>query len=331
MRGLAGSGVLAAGLLVGAADSAAARPTLWDVARDPGVRVVEVRRVAAERILTREINSPQALLSAQRAAAELFSRLSGDGAALEADTGLLALLVGLIYSQPYVVDSVAARRWFERALTGELPPPLAAVALARLGDALFAVGDMAEAAAAHSAALELATDPDERARLWLNRGEARMGLGELRGAIADFERAWARGTRPELRSLAAFGLGVALERSGDLPAALQSMRAARAAWMPQASYSALDLPGVFFVPAFERHYYRGLDALAQAGAAREMGDIGLVAAAQSASCAHFAAYLREAEPAAAPWVGHARVHARRCREERPDAVEARPSGVPVPR
>ena len=147
MRGLAGRGVLAAGLLVGAADSAAARPTLWDVARDPGVRVVEVRRVAAERILTREINSPQALLSAQRAAAELFSRLSGDGAALEADTGLLALLVGLIYSQPYVVDSVAARRWFERALTGELPPPLTAVALARLGDALFAVGDMAEAAA----------------------------------------------------------------------------------------------------------------------------------------------------------------------------------------
>ncbi len=297
--------VPALALLVLAPAPAMAQPTVWDVARDPGLRRVEEQTLVAERLLLRPIASPGELVRARLA----FGRLLTEIAANPPSTGTSArldALVGALYSEPHVADYTAARSWLTRALDAAPPAPLAQRVHFLLGVACAKLGDGGCDREAYTEVLELATAPNDRAQALMNRAEGRMLAGDLAGAIVDYRQARYLASVPELVSLVYYGLGVALERSGDLPSALRAMLEARAAWTSSAPYSPLDDPDVFFVPAFDLYYYKGLEALAVARAAKADRDWAAATRDYARAAGYFDQYLAEAEREDTPWVRNAR-------------------------
>src|SRR6185369_1856041 len=102
---------------------------------------------------------------------------------------------------------------------------------------------------------------NKRATLFMNRGEASMSLGELKAAREDYLTALSTAEESEIHALAAWGLAVALARDDDLPEALPyALHASRMPFQdPQGNpITALELPTVFFTPAYEIFYYRAL-------------------------------------------------------------------------
>ena len=130
----------------------------------------------------------------------------------------------------------------------------------------------------------------------MNRGESSMVTGRLAEAIADYRSAVRDAGSPDTQALALWGLGVALERSGDLPSALDAVEKAAVIRLPIAGVpnaTALDLPSVFFVPAYDVYYYKALGAMASARAAERPDEkkIDLEAA-----IFEWDRYLEQAEP-----------------------------------
>jgi tetratricopeptide (TPR) repeat protein len=167
-----------------------------------------------------------------------------------------------------------ARALFERALDGLSDGPLRARALTLLADVL-ARGEQPELAVdTRTAALRLQYLPNARANSYYNRGEALLELEELELARADYVRAIDLATEPELLASSRYGLAVALERLGDLPSAYDVLDAANAIRLPSPPYAAsdpLELPEVYFVPAYERSYLEALRSMARARRAQEGG------------------------------------------------------------
>lgn len=304
---------LAAALLAPA--PAGAQPTVWEVAREPGLRRVEEQSLAAERLLLRPLASPSDLLRARAELGRLLADLTANPPS-SATSARLDALVGALHSEPYVADYAAARSWLGRALDAAPPAPLAQRVHFLLGVACAKLGDGGCDREAYTRYLELATAPPDRAQALMNRAEGRMLAGDLAGAIADYRQARYQASIPELISLVCYGLGVALERSGDLPSALRAMLEARAAWTSWAPYSPLDDPDVFFIPAFDLYYYKGLEELAVARAARADGDAAAAARAYARAQGYLELYLAEAEPEGTPWVRNARSLLGACRRER---------------
>ncbi|MBN2197491.1 MAG: hypothetical protein JW751_32230 [Polyangiaceae bacterium] len=292
-----------------------AQPTVWDVARDPESRLVERKYLEVERIIETRIESVGDLMGVRRAAERLLAGIDAL-ARTGSDAARLDAILGALYSEPYLRNHAEARSRLERALAGELPATVRYRAYSLLGVACARLEAFLCEREAYTRALTFAVDPDERALAFMNRGEVRMRLGDLRGAIADGRRAKRLATSPELLALSAYGLGVALERSGDLPSALRAMLDARAAWPSALSVSALDYPDVFFVPEFEVHYYKALEALAVARASLAEGSTATAAQHFDAAIAAFEEYLRAAEPVGTPWARNARLHLSICRRER---------------
>jgi tetratricopeptide (TPR) repeat protein len=166
---------------------------------------------------------------------------------------------------------------------------------------------------AYAEALELEISPRERANLYYNRAEASLELDELEVAQADYRRAIELASDPDVFALARYGLAVALERLGDLPAALTEFDAAAAVSLPFPAYSApdpLDLPGVFFVPAYERYYIEALRAMARLRHADSRPEL-LVESAVALQA--WDAYLAAA-PTTVPYRKNAEAHRRRVAE-----------------
>ncbi len=68
-------------------------------------------------------------------------------------------------------------------------------------------------------------------------------------------------------ALSRFGLGVALERSGDYPQAMQEIARGVAIRLPVPPYpseSVLDLPTLRWVPEYDVHYFRALAEMSEA-------------------------------------------------------------------
>lgn len=122
------------------------------------------------------------------------------------------------------------------------------------------------AAREYERALHLLTDPADQATLLGNLAEITMARGDLPHALALYERAIHVG-QDENRVLALWGSAVALDRLGEHAAAIA--RARRALREDRVPFAALRQNGVFFVPAYEAHYYEALGALALADTERE--------------------------------------------------------------
>jgi tetratricopeptide (TPR) repeat protein len=211
----------------------------------------------------------------------------------------------------------------ERALRDAPDSPLAADGYANLALACGRLGDHKAERAAYLNALEISWDPDERARLYAGLAESDMGARDLKKAVREYRLAVDAAQQADTVSLAYYGLAVALDRSGDLPSALDAAKHAIWVQLPGSLLSAtsvLDLPNVSFSPSYEIHYYKALGAMATALLVK---DDAARREAFADAVEHWTAYLVPAEVEHTPWAQPARLHKA--------SVERELSKLPLPR
>jgi tetratricopeptide (TPR) repeat protein len=256
--------------------------------------------------------------SAARGDRELFRQLSLGSAALLELSGV-SDAEGRVLLGRVLLDAEAGReREAMQLITSSLPNlPVSDFkrdSLFDLGLGAMLNGDYVLAERAFSQALALAWNSDFRASIHRNRGKARMLGGDARGSVADFRAAvrLARGT--EVLALSYFGLGVALERSGDFPQGLAEVARGAAIRMPSppyASESVLDLPSLRWVPEYDVHYFRALSYMARESQQSERAD-----RAESFALAleSWNQYLPAALARADRFAANAERHRKRCQE-----------------
>lgn len=259
--------VLAAGLS-SVAVAAHADPTIWQRALEPGASARHKARLRAEQLFEQA--------GEDRGDPQLLRELSlGSAALLELSGGARrdpwqAVLLGRILLDAQPGREREAGTWIERGVSVLPDSDFKRASWFDAGLAAMLSGDLARANRDFTAALSLAWDPDHRASLHRNRGKARMLAGRLGDAVADFRAAVRLARGVEVLALAHFGLGVALERSGDYPLGLQEVArgvAVRLPVPPYASESVLDLPSLRWFPEYDVHYFRALGQMSEAALA----------------------------------------------------------------
>jgi tetratricopeptide (TPR) repeat protein len=301
--------------------TALAAPTLWQRAADPSART-EARLLAAlERTLdAREQTGGDPDLSLHLAQAAV-AMIDLSPIREPKDPRLAVVMARSLL----LVDSeraAEARRLLEGALPHLPDGSLAAAGWHSLGIAYALLEDAARAREAHTRGITLEWDSDRLASHYYNRAEEAARLLDFDAAISDYERAATLGTEPDVQALARFGLAVVLERRGDLPAAYAALDRALAVRLPVPPYPSedpLELPGVFFVPAYERHYLQALAAMALARKAERTVER---RALYALAVAEWDAYLdRAAENE--PWIENAKSHRARSRKGAEEGPPAR--------
>ena len=299
-----------------ATPSAYGAPSIWDFARDP-------RTLDTEQALTRALRarvprdiSPEALAAvpvfekslALRAVAVLEE---AGGEALEDPEAWFYLGDALITSDHG--QDAEGIRILRRALAAEPDAPEAAHAWFQIAIGSNRLRRFDEERAAYTEALRVQWDRNQRAGIYMNRGEASMSLGFLKEARADYEEALALTDDSEIHALAAWGLAVALARDEDLPDAL------RRAWEASSfrfrdlqgnPVSALELPSVFYTPDYEVYFYRALGAMAASEHADNAEDR---KSALEYAIAQWQRYLGEARPAGDRWTSNVEYHLLWCK------------------
>jgi tetratricopeptide (TPR) repeat protein len=301
----------ALGVLLSLAPEVLASPSFWDRTRDPALVRTEALLIQADRAripadsdfdsvaLIRKLNERSALMIQFAGGAQIndarLQYLWGD---------CLVHGSGEHYALAHAV--------LQRALSAHPEHPEAARALFNLAIASNFLGDHKQEHAAYTAALEREWDREGRARIFLNRGESNMSLGDLAAAQRDYGAATHDALSPVTRALAQWGLAVALDRSNDFPGAQINVRAASGAHFgPSGQHVVLDLEGVFFTPDYEEHYYRALALLVEALDARETKRY---VSALQASELYWQMYL-QAAPADGAWAQRPRQHLEFIRKE----------------
>jgi len=296
-----------------ATPAARAEPTIWARAKSPQVAAEAKLLSAIERTLdARELSEAEPEVSRHIArAAVAMADLSGIRA--PKDPRLATLLAEALLAARLGREA-NARALLERALPVLPDGPFRGHAFTVLGDVLASTGEPKLAIEARTAALRLQRTPGARAGSYYNRGEAWLELGELESARADYLAAIELAREPDVLALARYGLGVALERLGDLPAAYDALDAANAVRLPVPAFPAsdpLELPGVYFAPAYERSYLEALRSMARARRAPTVEDRRLEL---SNAVDAWDAFL-EAAPESVPHRRNASAHRKRSAEE----------------
>ncbi len=148
----------------------------------------------------------------------------------------------------------------KKLLAEDPPVPIRADALAELALLHAHAGRREEEIRAYTDALEIEPHAAARARLLSNRAEAFMAMGDVTSAVEGYRAALAPLTTTEVYWVGPttlFGLGVALDRLGNLDEALRTIKLARA-YDP--SDRGLRSPSWFFSPAHDSHWYFALGA-----------------------------------------------------------------------
>jgi tetratricopeptide (TPR) repeat protein len=201
-------------------------------------------------------------------------------------------------------------------VTSDAPPVLASIAWNELAICYALLGRRDEEIHAYGQALSLEPIGNHRAVLLANRAESLMAAGNLEEAI--------RGYREALRSLlpiemfdhgvtALWGLAVALDRDGDLDAALASINLARAY---DRDDQRIQSSSWFFSPPYDEAWYL---ALGFWSAARTTDQGAVRAAAYERTVEQWQSYLERA-PKDDRYVPLARVRLRMCEKERDRAL-----------
>ena len=287
-----------------------AQPTIWQRTENPDTQRAYDLLTVVEQKLEQSVG-PFDLLELHRSYGEIVALLEGNQA-LSLPDPRLWYLVADVYSNSSVGRYRDARRAVEQALAAAPESPSADRGWFLLGLACDKLGDTDCSNRAYTRALGRAYDRNFRANIFLNRGESNMGLGELEMALADARQAVRLATRMDLLSLAYYDLGIALERSGDLPQALVAMRRARANWPALAPFSALDQPDVFFVPSFEIYYYKALEKMALAQLFARDHDYEQEQRYLRGAIDNWTDYLAAAEPEGHEYVSNAKLHRKAC-------------------
>ncbi len=252
--------LLAVSLSLAGAAHADGPPTRWDAAKDRSAADTYALHVEVQRRLAQrdrfDVGESQALAAK--------AKLERAGAATSPDVRLRFDL-GLVY---FVLQEYErAAKVLEGALAMAPDHPAAEEAWLRLAFACGHVGDHACERRSYVEVLRLVTEEPSRATPTLNLAETEMHLGNLREAIEGYREALRLAGRTPSRDtapLAVWGLAVALDRSGDRVSGEKEARFARELEKSSGVRSLLRSTNVFFVPAYEIHWYEGLGASAEA-------------------------------------------------------------------
>jgi tetratricopeptide (TPR) repeat protein len=316
-----GAGRVLAPLLAALAlvSTAHAQPTVWQRARDPGVRHSEKLLRSMGRMIDDAglAESEPVTLKELRLATLVMADLSG---AQALDDATLWLVVGHVIVDADVGREDEAGALADRLLERVGPHDRWLEAEARVLQARAARSSAERAIQATTRALPLVWEPVIRSALLRERAQAKMARGDVRGSAVDQRAALAAADRASDRALARFGLGLALERSGDLPSALAELRLAHAT-APAASGEpgVLDEPGSFLFRAFDVHYVSALTAMALAE--RALDREGTLAELERA-LADWERFEITA-PGNDPWLGSARLHRAACARARDEQLARR--------
>lgn len=284
------------------ARSSSAGPSLWDRARDPSLKQAEEALTLAIRARTpgdiplEALPAFDSLLSLRAATA-----LELSGGARIRNPEIWFFLGSSLVTANRGRDH-EARALLARAIRERPSAPEVAGAWFDIAIASNRLRDFRAERAAYTEALRLQWDRDRRAGIHLNRGESQMSLRDLAAAREDYLTAIALSSDAELSALAHWGLGVALARDDDMPEALEhAFEASRVQFRgPDGSpVVALDLPGVFFTPDYEIHYYRGLGDMALGTRTDEPK---ARHAALTEAVRSFERYVAGARPVSDPWI-----------------------------
>ena len=303
-------------LLVGAPHEASAEPSVWARARDP----VLARNAAAIADADALLYKDRDLLRMERAAGVLFHNkssveearriLESAGAATSSDPMMRYRLAEVMND---LGEHEGASKHYEAALKSpSLAAPLRASGLTELAICYARQGRHEDEIKAYTDALALEPIGPLRAMILANRAEAYMVLGDIIKAIEGYRASLSALLAIEMPSFGTttlWGLGVALDRSGDLESGLQSIEIAR-------QYDPLDRlitgPGWFYVPEYDSAWYAALGHWAYARKAslsmdRMNGYVRSIAAWES--------YIERA-PETDRWRALAKVRLRACQAER---------------
>lgn len=287
-------------------------PTMWDRAKEPSLSEtyrlhLEVQRRLAQRdrfdVSDSQMRTVRALLERYGAEKSPDPRLRFD--------------LGLVYLRLEEYDKSA--KTLSRVLADFPDHPAAEEGWLRLAFACGHTGDHDCERRAYTQVLRQATDELSRATPTLNLAETEMHLGNLREAVEGYREALriaGRVPSRETAPLAVWGLAVALDRSGDRVGGEKEARFARDLERSMGVPNLLRTEGVFFVPAYEIHWYEGLGAIAQAKSATSPSEVVRLWRAAEQS---FASYVRFGEMAKDRWLEIARVRLATVKSEREKA------------
>jgi tetratricopeptide (TPR) repeat protein len=240
------------------------RPSVWERARDSAASdayqlhlVVQARMAMRDRVdvLDAQLRTVASMLERHGAEVSGYPYLRFD--------------LGNVYFELDEFDK--ARRVLDRALTDFPTHPAASQAWLRLAVACGHLGDNKCEKRAYEAALRDATDDASRAMPTLNLAETSMHLGQLREAVAGYREALrlaGHGAARRTAPLAVWGLALVLDRLGEQDSAEQQARFAMTLERSMGMSNLLRTNEVFFVPAYEIHWYEGLGAAARARVAK---------------------------------------------------------------
>jgi tetratricopeptide (TPR) repeat protein len=257
--------VLVAGALSSGASPAFAQASFWQRVAKPEVRAEAKLLASLERMLDDANRSGMVEIGLDRElarAAVAMIELSGTGAPADPR---LARIEAEALVEADLGREADAQKLLEDALARLPPGSRAASAWNSLAIALGRLDAPKAQHRAYSKVIELTWDPEVRALAYYNRGEVSMHERELAAARSDYEQAISGGRDPSVVALARYGLAVAEERLGDLPAAYATLDKALLVRLPVPPFPTddpLDLPSVYFVPAHEENYIRALRAMA---------------------------------------------------------------------
>lgn len=294
---------------------ASAEPTVWQVARDPGLAARQEALDTADGVLSRferliREQVPRAsieglYLGEAKATLERALRDRPGDKVLAWRIGMLAGSLGRPeearrHLEPVVEDSTLPAYLLRRAWA------VLAIAHARLG----AYVDEIEA---YDEAISREVHGRDRS-IWLaNQAEAFMVIGDADRAVEGYDAAMAELTTGELPDAVTtmWGRAVALDRSGDLNAALDSIRLARA-------YDPLDQrlesDVWFYVPEYDEAWYAALGHLT---AARDSSMSASRAAHYQRAIGRWTEFIERARPGD-PWLPIARARREATQREQED-------------
>jgi len=298
-----------AGAMLAAPASAGADPLgRWEAARGPLRHAAEIQALeAADRQLAEGLRL-RALASAfdPLASTGLFAHQQEARRLLEAVGGAAANdpRVRLRYGE--VLSDL--RLWSEavpvlEGVVDQVPASSRVDAWVELAIAYARTGRGRDEIACYERAL--AHDPHgaSRATILANEAEAFMAVGDVTRAVAGYRAALEPLTTAEEIADRApttlWGLGVALDRAGELDAALDAIQRARAYDPADARLSG---PGWFFNPTYDEAWYAGLGHLL---VARRGPDLDVRRSAYGRAIEAFREYVDTA-PQAVAWVATAR-------------------------
>lgn len=315
---------LALALLVPAPAQAA--PSIWAQAKDPGLGSSQalLREAEALELSYHQLVRRRPFDRGRDGSAQLFRLrereiLEKGGAASSPDPALRFRLAEVYHALGQDKEAAAL---FEALLRGDPEPVIQAEIYADLAISYARLGRREDEIKAYSKALTLEPFALSRSSLLANRAEAYMALGDILAAVEGYRASLSLLSTPVEMffrgSTALWGLGVALDRSGDLDGGLEAIRVARL-------YDEKDVningPDWFYAPAHDVHWYK---ALGHWSAARH-AELGSARAEHYGRAVSAWREYVEAAPPGDRWVDQARARLRQCEKERDRELKPRPA------